>query len=256
MNGNNTTHDPSPSYLFLTWRETYLALKFSIIARLAWSISFWARPRRLWERFTACHRPECEGLVLVGVNSTASFGVFGVWTYQGCDVSVGDIVWVLLPGNHITGDEVRTFTKWCTGTCCTNAVWHTHILARTYPTIFPFSSSAIYDSWNIDTWIRYQYHPYDLNTTTPTSCDRLDVIPYWTDVCNSIFHCLHLCYVRWINYLVHCLESSWNTCRKIWAPRIASVGTTRVRLEVENVYLWPGQPMIEVIFHLIIFRKT
>lgn len=44
---------PTVHYLLRTWSETYLALKFSIIALLAWSISFCARPRRRCERFTA-----------------------------------------------------------------------------------------------------------------------------------------------------------------------------------------------------------
>lgn len=48
-----TWYANSAHYLLRTWSETYFALKFSIMARLAWSISFWARPRRLWERFTA-----------------------------------------------------------------------------------------------------------------------------------------------------------------------------------------------------------
>ena len=41
------------TYLFLTWRETYLASKHSTIALDAWSINFCARPNRRWERFTA-----------------------------------------------------------------------------------------------------------------------------------------------------------------------------------------------------------
>ncbi len=49
----NDDRDCTP-YLFLTCKETYLALKLSIMALLAWSISFWASPRRLWERLTAC----------------------------------------------------------------------------------------------------------------------------------------------------------------------------------------------------------
>lgn len=83
-------------YLLRTWSETYLALKFSIMARLAWSISFWASPSLLWERFTACKYRE----ILSNHHSNINYGehAWGViQTHQGCDVSMGYIIWVLLP---------------------------------------------------------------------------------------------------------------------------------------------------------------
>ena len=42
--------------LFLTCRDTYLALNDSTIALDAWSINFCARPNRRCERFTACDK--------------------------------------------------------------------------------------------------------------------------------------------------------------------------------------------------------
>lgn len=44
------------THLLRTCSETYLALKFSIMAREAWSISFWASPKRRWDRLTAYQR--------------------------------------------------------------------------------------------------------------------------------------------------------------------------------------------------------
>lgn len=48
------------SHLLRTCRDTYLALKFSIMARDAWSMSFCASPRRRCERFTAWGGPKMD----------------------------------------------------------------------------------------------------------------------------------------------------------------------------------------------------
>lgn len=85
-----------------TWRETYFALKVSIIARAVWSMSFWASPKRLYDRFTA------KDVICPWGSSSAS----------------------------------------------------SSILARTYPTIFPFktigSSAVMYT--NGEVWARNYSH--------------------------------------------------------------------------------------------------
>lgn len=93
------------SYLFLTCKETYLALKFSIMALLAWSISFWASPRRLWERLTACiNTQQCIYLYTCRQDERQhhkwgqrTANVFRLKIYQWCNVSMRHVVRILLP---------------------------------------------------------------------------------------------------------------------------------------------------------------
>ncbi len=80
----------SAHYLLRTWSETYLALKFSIMARLAWSISFWARPRRLWERFTAW-KTQIKG---VGQPNIYLWLINPIYLWSNtCNINTGGGVW-------------------------------------------------------------------------------------------------------------------------------------------------------------------
>ena len=174
------------------------------MALLAWSISFWASPRRLWERFTAwrTHRRflpttyNSHLYFIIQIRDMCEVSL--ILTHQGCDVSMGNIIWILLPRKR------QCFHKYTKTTRCkvkrTRLIRDTHIFANTYPTILPFSSSAMYESWN--------------GKTPKGVRDR---------------------------------ETYWQR------------GSSSQRCEPVNrgwTDLGPGQTVVEVVLHLVVFRET
>ena len=69
--------------LFLTWRDTYLALNVSTIALAVWSISFCAKPRRRWDLLTA------KDVICPCGSSSNSSSIFAVNNQYGFDFKIG-----------------------------------------------------------------------------------------------------------------------------------------------------------------------
>ena len=115
IGSKSLTNSAYMAHLTRTWRDTYLAPKHSTIARDAWSISFCASPSRRYVRRTAWYQPN-KPSIRTQLDSKLSL------PHQGCDVTMGNFFWVLLPC-HVT--------TWQNDSCELIDSKFTYILANT-----------------------------------------------------------------------------------------------------------------------------